>query len=528
MLIAEQDTQQVKVLKEYTESEFKEVEIVGNFDNGITALNYVVKEKVDILVLAINLEGISGFEVARRIREANRQIHIVMISAYDYADFLMEAMSFGVEDYLLKPLNLSVYASVITKMLERLDGMRLIQSKKYEREKREDQMSIFADYSFIYTFLWNSGSAYLMKFYQELLGIDKYGYILNMEVERCGEACVIDVDKDFGIFNQGIKDILAESVTCIVGPKIGKRIIIYVSQGEEQAGRQDNSIAAVALANKLRLEMNRCFDVEVRVGIGNVRKLEEVHDSYEESIKSLRYMENYNVIHIKDVQTNCVSHKNYIELENKFLQNAKFGREECMEQFGVIMEMIQQLSIKDAKNKVIELLVMLCHEIRVQVESEVNNLDYMEFMRQIEGLGWRELRSWAYTKVEYVIKSIRVSRGARKSVAVQEALGYINDHYGDDLTLDIIAKYVGVTPQHFSKIFKEETKYKYIEWVRKVRIEKAKEHLMEGTMNISQISDAVGFHDPNYFSRIFKRFVGKSPTEYANPDGDSNSVSSSL
>lgn len=518
MLIAEQDKEQAESLIKFIGNEFKQIDVVGNMEQGISVLDFLMENKVDILILSVNLKGISGFEVARRIREMELQIHIIMISAYDNTDFLMKAISFNVEEYLLKPLNLSIFNGAMTKILEQLNGIKQIQNKKYELEKREDQMSIFADYSFIYTFLWNDGSAYLMKFYQELLGIDKYGYIINIEVVRCGDACVIDVKKDFRIFNQGIKDILSETVTSIVGPKMGKRVIAYISQGEEQAGKRENVITAVALANKLRFELLRCFDIEVRIGIGGLKKLEEVHDSYEESIKSLRYMENYDVIHIKDVMPKSVSHKNYVELENKFLQNAKFGREECLEQFGLILELLQQLNIRDGRNKIIELLVLLCHEVRVQVESEVNNLDYMAFMKQIEELDWRELRGWAYTKIEYVIKSIRISRGARKSVAVQEALGYINDHYADELTLELISKYVGVTPQHFSKIFKEETKYKYIEWVRKVRIEKAKEYLLEGAMNISQISDAVGFHDPNYFSRIFKRFVGKSPTEYAHPE----------
>ena len=77
-----------------------------------------------------------------------------------------------------------------------------------------------------------------------------------------------------------------------------------------------------------------------------------------------------------------------------------------------------------------------------------------------------------------------------------------------------VADYVGITPQHFSKVFKEETGYNYIEWVSKLRIDMAKRYLSAGEKNIREICYIVGYKDPNYFSRIFKKIVGKTPTEY--------------
>ena len=515
MLIAEQDQEQIEVLRTYTEKSLNMIEIINVEKNGILVLDFLEKEWVDIAVLAVNLEGISGLEVARRIQEQHREIHIIMISAYDYLDFFKEAMNLGVKDYLIKPVNLSEYARVVMDKVKELDKNKKEKNVQNELERREDRINIFTDYSFIYTFLWNEKSSHLLKTYQEILGIDKYGYIMNIEFTRVGEECVIDGDKDFTIIAQGIKDILGNETICVVGPKIGKRIIIYISQSNKEYRDNTSKTSALLLANRLRSEMKRCFDIEVRLGIGSVRKISAIHNSYEESIKSLRYKETSNIIHISDVVANSVPHRSYMELEKKFLQNAKFGREECLEQFRAIWEVLQPLNNHDKKNKVLELLILLCREVRIQRESEVNSLDYMEFASQIAQLNEFELKDWAYKHVEYIIKSVRAKEGPRKSIAVKEAILYINEHYKEDLSLAVISEYVGVTPQHFSKIFKAETESKYVDWVTKVRIDKAKEYLLEGTMNIREIGEAVGIHDANYFSRKFKEVVGKTPTAFA-------------
>ena len=73
-----------------------------------------------------------------------------------------------------------------------------------------------------------------------------------------------------------------------------------------------------------------------------------------------------------------------------------------------------------------------------------------------------------------------------------------------------------MTPQHFSKVFKEETGKNYIEWLTNYRMDVAKGLLMEGKQTIKEVCFKVGYNDPNYFSRIFKKIEGYSPSEFLN------------
>ena len=126
-----------------------------------------------------------------------------------------------------------------------------------------------------------------------------------------------------------------------------------------------------------------------------------------------------------------------------------------MNDYEVLWGMISNLKLYDAKNKVLEILVVLCREARLVTENEVSNLDYNLYVRQMEALDWVELKNWSYVKIDYILKAIRTCRGGVKSMAVKEAVAYMNEHYNEELTLGFISSLVNMTPQHFCKIFKQ-------------------------------------------------------------------------
>jgi two-component system, response regulator YesN len=82
------------------------------------------------------------------------------------------------------------------------------------------------------------------------------------------------------------------------------------------------------------------------------------------------------------------------------------------------------------------------------------------------------------------------------------------------LSLDDVSREVNVSPYYFSKLFKEETGENFIEYLTAIRMEKAKELLSQTGKSMKEICSEVGYTDPNYFSRSFKKNVGVTPTEF--------------
>ena len=91
---------------------------------------------------------------------------------------------------------------------------------------------------------------------------------------------------------------------------------------------------------------------------------------------------------------------------------------------------------------------------------------------------------------------------------------YIQENYSKDISLDDVSGLVNISPYYFSKIFKEETGEYFIEYLTKIRIEKAKELLVKPDISIKEAGIRSGYTDPNYFSRIFKKQTDMTPSEY--------------
>ena len=94
------------------------------------------------------------------------------------------------------------------------------------------------------------------------------------------------------------------------------------------------------------------------------------------------------------------------------------------------------------------------------------------------------------------------------------AKDYILTHYSDPLTLENVAQTAHISPYYFSKLFKQNTGSNFVEYLTGIRIEKAKELLTSQELSIKDICFAVGYKDPGYFCRIFKKITGRTPKEY--------------
>ena len=99
---------------------------------------------------------------------------------------------------------------------------------------------------------------------------------------------------------------------------------------------------------------------------------------------------------------------------------------------------------------------------------------------------------------------------------VQAVIIYVNAHYMDKLTLDSIADYVGLNREYLSRLFSKETGIGLFQYINEVRMKRAGEMIRSNKqVYVKEVAAAVGFDDPYFFSRKFKEFYGKTPSEYA-------------
>jgi YesN/AraC family two-component response regulator len=108
----------------------------------------------------------------------------------------------------------------------------------------------------------------------------------------------------------------------------------------------------------------------------------------------------------------------------------------------------------------------------------------------------------------------RDENDASPNVFVGKVQEYIDSHYKEDIALLDLAGVFGYTDVYFCKLFKQNFGKNFITYLNEYRMDKAKELLANPEINIKDVSALAGYRDANYFTRVFKRMVGKTPSEY--------------
>jgi AraC-like DNA-binding protein len=142
--------------------------------------------------------------------------------------------------------------------------------------------------------------------------------------------------------------------------------------------------------------------------------------------------------------------------------------------------------------------------------------------RQNEARNSQEKRSRivqaAFVKAMETFSAIEFENGSSQNraepVAIWKARRFIEEHSSEELSLTKVAKAVSMNASHLSENFKQVTGINYVEYVARIRFEKARRFLNDGDRRISDIAFAAGFQSLSQFNRVFKKFSGSSPTQY--------------
>ena len=109
----------------------------------------------------------------------------------------------------------------------------------------------------------------------------------------------------------------------------------------------------------------------------------------------------------------------------------------------------------------------------------------------------------------------RGKNGARaEPVGVWKARNFIDEHFEEELSLTKVARAVNISPNYLSEKFKQVIGVNFVDYVARARFEKTRALLHDVDLRISEIAFAVGYQSLSQFNRVFKKFSGKSPTEY--------------
>lgn len=523
IMLADDEGIVIDSLKFIIEKEFGDACEVEYAKTGRRVIELAERFRPDIAVMDIQMPGISGIEAMKEIRRTNPGVVFIVMSAYDKFDYAKEAINLGVLEYLTKPMNRDRITQTLKKAMLQIDHERTKRSNDLLIKEKLETVVPIIESGLIYNILFQEHFQEDIDNYKNLLGIEQdYGYMIGIV---CGEeqqgnhmTNAVGAGVRLQSHYQEVRELLKEYFPGIVGSITANKIPVFVPCGE---GRMEYNerIELIEKARELTRKMRKRLDIGFRIGIGSVKSLRNQLESYREALNAL-INSTGSVAHVEDLPLVCEYEDNYpIDLENRLFDAVTGGDSDvasvCAERFFDWMEESYSQDVMDIRLKVLEFVLWaehIAYKNGGMTYHFTERTEYMPTVMQLEGL--EELRRWFVEKMTGACRNVATKREEKSSGIIEKAKDYIERHYKKDLSLDDVSREVNISPYYFSKIFKEETGENFVEYVTNIRIAKAKELLRGTGCSMKEICTMVGYSDPNYFSRSFKKKVGVTPTEY--------------
>ncbi len=526
LLIADDEKIVLDSIRFIIEKNFIDVVVIGTARSGREAIEKAETLKPDIIFMDIRMPGINGIEAIREIRARLNNVIFVILTACDQFDFAKEAVKLEVTEYLLKPVNREKIVKTIKKSIEIISSNREKWKRELELKERLESVLPILENSFIYSMLFFKDHSRELDSYRDILELDEEGgYIITVKFGETKSGGNVGNRVGMNVrsqdFYHSFRDIFKSKCKCLIGPLMLNRIFVFipVSVKEDESAMK---LEAVSIAEYVYNSLAEKAGVELFIGIGRVYcTLKNISRSYEESLRAVNFLAGSGFIHIMDVPTEAGSLSEYPQEKEKLLLDkaATGDTEVCIQAFNQIYDWLFKeypSSPRVIKIKLLELMVLIqrlgCN-YKIEGEEYLKIGDYVEELLSIENP--IELKVWCRERIEHVAQRISGTKETRvNSSLILKAIQFIKEHYRSEITLEDISREVNISSHYFSKLFKDEVGENFIDYVTSMRIQKSKELLMENQLSIKEISFEIGYGDPNYFSRIFKKVVGISPTEY--------------
>ena len=522
IMLADDEGIVIESLRFMIEKEFGDDCEIKFAKTGRSVIELAESFRPDIAIMDIQMPGINGIDAMKEIKKVNSNIIFIVMTAYDKFDYAKEAINLGVLDYLNKPARKDVVISVLRRAMDTIDADRRKRSEDLIIKEKMETVVPIIENGLIQNLLSREHFEDDINNYKNLLGIkENYGYmaVIIAGDEQVGNRMTGAVAAGIRMQNvyQEIRMLVEEYIPGIVGYVMANKIPILVPKegpSMEYSERTDLIDKSRMLVRKL----SEKTDCSFRIGLGSVKELGEISDSYNEAL-SILIETTGRVGHADDMPIGCKYEEDYpIDVEKRLFEMLEIGDTErtvrVANDFFDWMEESQKNYFEDVRLKVLEFVLWADRITYISTNKTYHFRSRTNYISNLISMNsFDELRDWFVGKFEEDAIYIADRKETQSESAVEKAKKYMEENFSKDISLEDVSMKVDISSYYFSKLFKEETGRNFIEYLTELRMEEAKRLLKETDMSMKEICGMVGYSDPNYFSRSFKKYTGVTPTE---------------
>lgn len=520
-------------IKNNVEWEKHGYELVGEAGDGEMALPLIKELKPDILITDIKMPFMDGVELGKILKTEMPDLSVIFLTGYDDFSFAKEAISIGVEEYLMKPVTGEQRIAALDKVKNQIEKKKILTDNMTRLEQESQKNIQIKRYRFF-------GELVCSK--MPVSKLIRMGNELGISV-MASAYTVILLKYYFNHSDDEERKRKAEEANRLLSHTDSQEHVVMFQRATEGyifllKVQSDEDIDKIRerFVKKVVEIASRFEDLGYFIGVGEtVHRVHEISRSYDTA--SVAFAKQYEMgknrvlyysqldkrEEIEDISVNIDFREINMEKTDKavlvkFLKN---GTGEDVDEF--VEDYFKAFGEKNMESFLFRQYIILdiCFIIN-------------EFLEQIHGAKKKVAdqmfgENYKFTDVDtldktkaYVKRLIRMAIELRSESVVkkyqpmiEDATDYIRKHFSDDdISLNVVASIVGLSPSHFSTVFRQEVGSTFVEYLTMVRMEEAKTLLKCTSLKSSEIGYRIGYKDPHYFSFLFKKTQKCTSKEY--------------
>lgn len=467
--------------------------VVGEFQDGKEALDGILTLKPDIALLDIYMPKMNGTEILRELRAIGSRTQVIFISGFQDFQYAKDALRYGAADYLLKPV-------IKDELIASIERCCAAFREEWNDVRQQEENSDLQDAP-----------------YDRLIQVEESTYIpVLLEIlwdgkENRQEQKLIR----FSVISL-VEQYLEETDRGIVFVK-NQKLVMVLKEMDRQAARE----TMFELFQYVKKENGH------RIGavVGDVvESMSQIPEGYARCLEKMGYFFFEDQIGVpilmagEPVFLHLVTEEAFDECRRQVLETVISQDADGYEKWSG--RFFRNLCIR-SEGKKEDACFHFCTAVQAMEERfkgmglQGAEMDVKEILEQgRSAANFRQMTERYRQILERYRAQVRDSVVANDKKDILYAKKYMEEHYSENLTLEVLAQEIHMNPYYFSSFFKKNSGENFKDYLNKVRMRHAMNLLVSTDLKTYEIADRVGFRDARSFSELFQRMYGETPASY--------------
>lgn len=514
-------------LKTYVDWSSYGIEAVGDAPDGLAAMDLIAGIKPDIILTDVRMPNMDGIEMSNMLRERYPEMKIVFISGHDDVEYLKSALRVNAVDYIFKPVNMYELQTVMERITAELDDTRSQQKLMHDMSVQlKESMPLLRDKFLISLIRDGISTPQKMQERLEFLGLklpqEAVYWVLVVSLDTSIDTDVSRTERDYQLMSYAIINVCEELMQRQMDGYVFENrrgeyvLILHADKPEEREER------LFQLAQDIRENLDRWLKLGVTIGVGGqVVQIADLPQSYaqaNEAVNQRWHMGRNRIISFDTFGQEEESFQRFDKLQSEQIEAILRAGDS-----GRLPGALEPLFAKLAVNRrdgfaycrmVCLQLIVLANRLFMEMNLTPEDSDALLWEKVFKQETVQELQQVLEDYLIKVCSQVHEKRTKKSNLIIERIRSVLETRYAENVTVVDIAKEVYMTKTYVCLLFKQETGETIHEALTKVRIERAKELLLDPRNKFYDVSYAVGYADPSYFSKLFKKYTGETPSSY--------------